>query len=274
MKRLALLLPALVAGIMSLSAARIDTVAIATKYLAVPDSVIIITPDGASDTRYPSVYMLNGFGGDHKGWLGTLRTDLPELADSYGMVVVMPHGQNSWYWDSPVDSTMQMESFFVNDLVPYIDANYPTVPCPRMRAISGLSMGGHGAFWLAMRHSDIWGNAGSMSGGVDIRPFPEKWMMKDRLGPRDENPERWDEYTVINLVPSLKPGQLNLTFDCGVDDFFYQVNCNLHDALLKAGIDHDFTSRPGAHSAPYWRNSALYHLLFFSENFKKAAAAR
>ena len=40
------------------------------------------------------------------------------------------------------------------------------------RAISGLSMGGHGALWSAIRHKDVFGAAGSMSGGVDIRPFP------------------------------------------------------------------------------------------------------
>ena len=38
-----------------------------------------------------------------------------------------------------------------------------------------LSMGGHGALWNAIRHSDIFGAAGSMSGGVDIRPFPDNW---------------------------------------------------------------------------------------------------
>ncbi len=43
-------------------------------------------------------------------------------------------------------------------------------------------MGGHGAFYLAFKHQDIWGAAGSMSGGVDIRPFPNKWDLAKRLG--------------------------------------------------------------------------------------------
>lgn len=256
-----------------LQAARIDSVRISSPYLDEPNPVIIITPDAAAEdvsARFPTVYLLNGYSGDHRGWLYTLRPDLPKLADQYGMVIVMPHGRDSWYWDSPELPGMQMESFFTKELVPYIDANYPTVQSAEKRAISGLSMGGHGAMWLAMRHSDIWGNVGSMSGGVDIRPFPDSWKMKQRLGSKADHPERWEQHTVANLVPTLKPGQLNITFDCGTDDFFYPVNCALHESLAKAGIPHDFTSRPGAHTRQYWSNSILYHLLFFNEAFNKS----
>lgn len=251
-------------------AAKVDTVAIATKYLATPEKVVVITPDAAiPGETFPTVYLLNGYGGNHKAWLGT-RPDLPALADRYGMVMVLPDGRDSWYWDSPKMPDMQMESFFVKDLVPYIDANYPTRRDAAHRAITGLSMGGQGAMWLAMRHSDIWGNAGSMSGGLDIRPFPDRWKMKNSLGAIEENPGVWEKHAVINLIPTLQPGQLNITFDCGIDDFFAEVNDNFHRELVKAKIPHDYTVRPGGHSQAYWRNSILYHLLFFNEAFNKA----
>ncbi|MDO4319812.1 MAG: alpha/beta hydrolase family protein [Bacteroidales bacterium] len=270
MKQQMMTLLALCLAFAGMRAAVVDTLSIANKYLDTPESVVVITPEtGRADARYPTVYLLNGFSGDHKSWI-KMRPDLPELADRYGFVIVMPDGRDSWYWDSPVDPKMQMESFFVYDLVPYIDMHYPTFPEASMRAVSGLSMGGHGALWLGMRHSDIWGSAASMSGGVDIRPFPEKWKMKLRLGEKKDNEDVWNSHTVINLVPTLKPGQLNIAFDCGASDFFAAVNDDLHKALLDAGIDHDYTSRPGTHSQAYWRNSLLYHLLFFNEAFKKA----
>lgn len=251
-------------------AAKVDTVAIATKYIATPEKVVVITPDAAiPGETFPTVYLLNGYGGNHKAWLGT-RPDLPTLADRYGMVMVLPDGRDSWYWDSPKMPDMQMESFFVKDLVPYIDAHYPTRRDAAHRAITGLSMGGQGAMWLAMRHSDIWGNAGSMSGGLDIRPFPDRWKMKNSLGAMEENPDVWEKHAVINLIPTLQPGQLNITFDCGIDDFFAEVNDNFHRELVKAKIPHDYTVRPGGHSQAYWRNSILYHLLFFNEAFNKA----
>ena len=74
---------------------------------------------------------------------------------------------------------------------------------------------------------------------------------------------------MAGLVGQLQPDALNITFDCGVDDFFAGVNRELHESMLKAGIPHDYAERPGKHSHKYWANSILYHLLFFSEAFAK-----
>ena len=249
-----------------------DTIAVTTRYIESPARACVILPEKAIDNdgsdKFPTVYLLNGYSGDYKSWT-IIQPRLEELADLYGMIIVTPDGRDSWYWDSPIDPKMQMESYITEELVPFIDTHYPTIADSSKRAISGLSMGGHGALWLAFRHSDIFGNAGSMSGGVDIRPFENKWKMKLRIGERKDNPDLWETHTVINLVPSLKPGQVNIIVDCGVDDFFATVNNNLHEALLKQGIEHDYIVRPGAHTIPYWRNSILYHLLFFNQQFTK-----
>ena len=220
-----------VLGIARADCATVDLLQFQSPLVPGTENVTVITPDCAADglRRVPTVYLLNGFDGDHLAWI-YIRPDLPRLADTYGFVIVCPHGRNSWYWDSPADPTMRMESYITTELVPYIDAHYPTIPEASKRAISGLSMGGHGALWLGMRHSDIWGSAASMSGGVDIRPFPDNWKMKEWLGERDANKHRWDDHTVINLVPTLRQGQLNIAFDCGKDDFFAGVNENLHRA--------------------------------------------
>lgn len=247
-------------------AATVDTLAISTSYLASPENVVVISPDISAQKSCPSVYLLNGHSGNHLSWM-KIREDLPLLADTYGFYIIMPDGRNSWYWDSPLDSAMQMESFITLDLVPYIDNRYNTIPSSDKRAVSGLSMGGHGAMWLAFRHPDIWKNVGAMSGGLDIRPFPDNWNMKDRLGDKSENLTEWDSHTVINLVDRIEPDCFNITFDCGTDDFFFEVNNNTHSALTSAGIKHDYTVRPGAHTSDYWANSILYHLLFFNQNF-------
>jgi S-formylglutathione hydrolase FrmB len=56
--------------------------------------------------------------------------------------------------------------------------------------------------------------------------------------------------------------------DCGTEDFFLDVNNNLHTKLLEQGIDHDYIIRPGAHDLKYWKNSIEYHLLFFKNNLE------
>lgn len=252
------------------TAFRTDTISVATTHLATAGNVTVVVPDvAAPDNRVPSVYILNGYSGNNLDWVSR-EPRLGALADQYGMIFVMPDGRDSWYWNSPSQPAMQMESFFTDDLVPAIDSLYCTIAHPCMRAITGLSMGGQGAFWLGAHHPEIWSKIGSMSGGVDICQFPDRWKMDKLIGPYSDNRELWYSMSVPALVPLLQQGNFDITFDCGVDDFFAEVNDNLHRTLVEAKVPHDYTSRPGNHSWPYWRNSLRYHLLFFSEAFKKS----
>lgn len=274
MKLKSLILLACAAASLSATASHIDTLSITTPYLDGPEKVLVVSPDAAAKDhklRFPTVYLLNGYSGNHTSWT-SLQPRLTGLADSLGLVMVMPDGRDSWYFDSPIDDKMQMESFITRQLVPYIDQNYPTLPDSTKRAITGLSMGGHGALYLAMRHPDIWANVGSTSGGVDILPFPEKWKIKERLGDYNQNAQRWAESSAIAQVSRIKPNQINIIFDCGTDDFFAEVNDRLHQTLRAAKIPHDYISRPGRHSQPYWANSILYQLLYFNEHFRNPAA--
>ncbi len=242
--------------------------------IASPMDVNVILPESyatSEDKEYPVVYILHGYDGDYTSWLTLTEPKLDSLASHYDMIFVLPDGRDSWYWDAPADLKLKMESFFVEELVPYIDENYRTIADAKHRAITGLSMGGHGSLWLGMRHSDIWGSAGSMSGGVNINKpkWAKSWKMAQRLGSQAQYPQRWKDHTVITLVKNLKPGLLNITFDCGVDDFFIGVNRELHEEMLKYKIPHDYSERPGKHSHSYWKNSIRYHLQYFYDIFNK-----
>lgn len=137
-----------------------------------------------------------------------------------------------------------------------------------MRAITGYSMGGHGSLWLAMRHPDTFGICCSMSGGVNIIPFPENWNMKDAIGEYETNKDAWRSHTVISLVKEdMCPAGLKIMFDCGTEDFFLDVNRELHETMLEKKIPHDYVERPGAHNADYWNNALDYHLLFIQKAF-------
>lgn len=232
-----------------------------------PMKVTVALPDDyeVSERNYPVVYLLNGHGGDYRSWPSVINVD--SLATRYNCLVVCPSGFNSWYFDSPVDKKMQMESFITTELVPAIDSLYRTVPDRNGRAITGLSMGGHGALWIAMRHSDMFGSAGSTSGGVDFTPWPDRWNIKDFLGPQAADPEMWRSHTVASLVSGLEPSQLNLIIDCGTEDFFYEVNCSLDRALNEARIPHAFITSPGAHNGAYWSRSIGPQFDFFARHF-------
>ena len=245
---------------------------IPSKNVVSPLKCTVIMPkhyDAFPEKRFPVVYLLNGYDGDHRQWPSTGRY-LHRYATAYEMILVCPDGRDSWYWDSPIDPKMKMESFITEELVPYIDSNYRTIADRRHRAISGLSMGGHGAMYLSMRHPDIFGSAGSMSGGLNApqKKWANSWKMKLRLGPYATNAARWREHSAIAQIARIKPGDLNLIIDCGADDFFAGINDEFHQALVAAKIPHDYIVRPGRHSHDYWRNSIRYHLLFFHTVFE------
>ena len=229
--------------------------------------VTVITPDSYNSSQsYPVVYILHGFSDNHLKW--TERGVVGALVDQYHVLAVMPDGGfSSWYFDSPVMPEYKYETFVSKELIEYMDSNYSTVKDRKGRAITGNSMGGHGAMYNAIRHQDVFGSVGCLSGGVDIRPFPENWDIKKRLGTIEENPENWEKNTIINMTHLLTPGSLNIAIDCGQGDFFYEVNCNLHKKLLEDKIPHEFTSRPGYHNWDYWMNAIKYQFLFFCDRF-------
>lgn len=231
--------------------------------------VTVITPEGYGEKdAYPVIYLLHGFSDNYTKW--SQKGVVGGLSDQYGIIFIMPDGgYDSWYFDSEITPEYQYETFVSSELVNYVDKNYKTIADRKGRAITGLSMGGHGALFLGIRHQDVYGSMGSLSGGVDFRPFADKWGIAKRLGPKEEYPKNWDDNTVTNMVHLLEPGAMNIMIDCGTEDFFYEVNCIFHEKLLAAKIPHEFYTRPGHHNWKYWLNAIKYQVLYFSDCFSR-----
>lgn len=252
-------------------AGRVDTVLVHSRAMDKDIKAVVITPTPSRktrDARYPVVYLLHGASANCKYYLEKVKPTLPEIADRLGFIFVTPDALNSWYLDSPVRKNYKYETFVSSELVNYVDSAYNTIPEKKARAITGLSMGGHGALFLAFRHKELYGACGSMSGGVDIRPFPRNWELPYDLGEYASHKKDWDAHTVINQIDRIADGDLAITIDCGEDDFFLEVNKSLHERLLGRKISHDFTTRPGGHNPSYWNNSLDYQLLFFKKYFE------
>ncbi|HEY0895633.1 MAG TPA: alpha/beta hydrolase family protein [Sphingobacteriaceae bacterium] len=259
--------------ISSALAAKTDTVETWSAVMNKKIKAVVFTPEQyAKGKDFPVVYLLHGYSGNYSDWSEMAGEAIGRMADQHGYLVVCPDGGfSSWYVDSPVDPAIKYETYIAKELVSWVDKNYKTGRSPAGRAITGLSMGGHGALYLAFRHQDIFGAAGSMSGGVDIRPFPKNWDLAARFGSFALSPENWEKNAVINMLHLVTPGSLSLIIDCGTSDFFYTVNRNLHEKMLERNIAHDFISRPGGHSWEYWNNALDYQLLFFKKYFSAHA---
>lgn len=249
----------------------VEEVVIKSSGFSYPVKVTVISPTSPeleSGMVVPTVYLLNGYDGDHQSWLKSVP-HLALLADRYGLRIICPDGLNSWYWDSPKEKEMAYASFFVKDLMLQLRLIYNLPDKRELTAITGFSMGGHGAFWLAVHYPNLFGAVGSISGGLDLRGFKTNWNLREHLGPYNENEKLWSNYTVTSHYSELQKHKFAIIFDCGVDDFFYSANMQFHNLLLEHKIPHDFISRPGAHTHSYSANSIEYQLLFFHKFFHK-----
>ena len=267
---LLVLILVLLCSTVNVEAARVDTVQVVSKSMnkAIPNLVVVPNTYNHQEAGFPVLYLLHGATGSYEYWLARVPA-IKEYADNCNFIIVCPNGgYTSWYFDSPIDETMKYETYISEELVESIDLKYNTIAQRKSRAITGASMGGHGAFYLAFRNPSVWGAAGSMSGGLDIRPFPNNWDIAKRLGSYSENKELWEQNTVTNLVHLIKGKDIKLIFDCGVDDFFYPVNKKMHQKLLEAKILHTYIERPGKHNGKYWAETIKYQLLFFNEFFR------
>lgn len=258
----------LMLGFLQLKAASVDTVETFSDVMNKKIKAVVITPESyKTDKALPVVYLLHGHGGNYSSWVKS-APNIKKISDDYKVIIVCPDGNvSSWYLDSPVKPEWKYETYVAKELISWIDKRYKTIPSAKGRAITGLSMGGHGALYLAFRNQDVYGAAGSMSGGVDIRPFPKNWGLIEKLGTITENPENWEANTVINMIDLVKDNKLKILVDCGTEDFFFKVNQDLHQKMLDNKIQHDFIVRPGAHNWNYWRNAIDYQVLFMSKFF-------
>ncbi len=254
---------------LQLNAGKVDTISIYSNAMQKVIKSVVITPDvyERANEKFPVVYLLHGYSANYAQWINA-APQLQQKADELNMILVCPDGGfNSWYFNSPVDSNVKYETFISKELVSYMDHNYKTISNKNGRAVTGLSMGGHGGLYLSIKHKDVFGAAGSICGGVDIRPFPNNWDLQKQLGDTVCCKQNWKTHTVINLVDELKNGELKLIIDCGLGDFFLEVNRTLHQKLMSLNIDHDYIERPGMHNKEYWGSAIDYHLLFFRKWF-------
>jgi len=250
------------------NAASVDTINIYSKVMHINKKAVIILPESYKNknNRFPVVYLLHGYSGNYSDWIKKVP-ELKNYVDEFQIIIVCPDGNyNSWYVDSPIDSTIKYNTYIATEVPDFIDSAYSTIASRNFRAIAGLSMGGHGALSIAWKHANFFGAAGSMSGVEDLVPWKNKYELKNVLGDTISNENLFD-HSVINIVKTL-PAQIPaIIFDCGDNDPFIQSNRQLHEELLNLKVPHDYIERNGTHNWDYWSNAISYQLMFFHKYF-------
>lgn len=249
-----------------------DTTYIFSKSMNKEIKTVVIKPGNYNKkkVRFPVVYLLHGAMGNSTNWI-TKVPNLQQIADEYSLIIVCPDGSpNTWYFDSPVDSNFRYETHVSTEVPEFIDANYKTIADRKHRAITGLSMGGHGAMFIAFRHPKTFGACGSMSGALDVSIIKKGYDINKRLGDTISNRKYYEDWSVLHQIENYpKDDSLAIIVDCGLQDFIYGMSKAVHEKLVALKIPHDYIERPGKHDWFYWANAVKYQLLFFRTFFEK-----
>lgn len=140
-------------------------------------NVIVPTPEGKEqitdsaiqksysyEKGLPVVYLLHGAYGNHSSWMRF--SNIERYAQQYCCVVVMASADNSFYQDMAHGNAY--DTFFAKELPAFITSIFPVSPKREDTYIAGLSMGGYGAWFLALSNPEKYAKAASMSGTLDI----------------------------------------------------------------------------------------------------------
>lgn len=242
---------------------------------------IYLPPDYESSNRsYPVLYLLHGSGDDQTGWVQF--GEVLHIADkairegkSTPMIIVMPDantGQRGYFND--ISGNWNYEDFFFEELIPYVENTYRIKKEKRYRAVSGLSMGGGGAFMYALHHPELFSSSAPLSAFTGPLTIEDLKSYLDRNGNMNYSDDKLEDYfkrhSAVELVKNLPADKISSVrwyIDCGDDDFLFEGNSLIHIEMKKRQIEHEYRVRDGAHTWTYWRESLPEVLEFVSQAF-------
>jgi S-formylglutathione hydrolase FrmB len=250
-----------------------------------PVGVRVLLPSGYDPngtTRYPVLYLLHGGFGSYVDW--TDVGGVTQLTAGLPLIVVMPDaGKGGWYsnWSNfGLGGSPAWETFHIDQLIPWVDANFRTVGSRSGRAIAGLSMGGFGAMSYAARHPGTFAAVASFSGAVDIQnplvaaligvsPVIDGGLPGSIYGIAPFDQPGLADHNPANMAANLRGmhvalytgngqnGPLDSSSTTIIPDIQETVvhanNVLMNDRLDAAGVAHDFNDYGnGTHSFGYW----------------------
>ena len=226
---------------------KVDTITYDSKTVGAKRRALIYTPPGFSKKKkYPVLYLLHGIGGDEKEWLNDGGKPQVILDNLYAenkiqpMIVVLPNGRamkedrrgGNIMAPDKVEAFATFEKDLLNDLIPYIEKNFPALKERESRAIAGLSMGGGQSLNFGLGNLDKFAWVGGFSSA-----------------PNTKRPEE--------LVPDPEEAKRKLKLlwiSCGDNDGLITFSRRTHDYLYEKNVPHIYYIEPGGHNFKVWKN--------------------
>ena len=242
----------------------------------------IYLPPQAESGPVPVLYWLSGLTCSEQNFI--TKAGAQRYAAEHGIAIVCPDtsprgddvadaegydlGKGAGFYvdatEAPWSAHYRMHSYVVDELPALIEANFPVTDA---RAISGHSMGGHGALVVALRNP---GRYRSVSAFAPIvAPSQVPWGQKALAAYLGEDREAWTQYDASELV-KVATEKLPLLVDQGDADEF--LDGQLRPQLLQAAAEaagHPLTLR----MQPGYDHSYYFIASFIGEHIAHHAAA-
>ena len=193
----------------------------------------IYLPEGwDGQTTMPVIYLLHGAGDDQNSWLdkgnmAALTSTAIENGELGKVAVVTPDAQLTFYCN-------EYENYFFEELVPAIEGMFNVGKDKSKRAVGGLSMGGFGTLYYAVKHPEMFCCAYAMSPACYIDGLPN----------------------LFELYPAANIAELpDLTQEVGTEDeVVYSMNPWLAGTIQPLGLaNYEYIERPGVHDWKFWK---------------------
>lgn len=267
----------------SAHAGRIVTDSIESKVLGETVLYNIYLPNGfdRNSKLYPVVYLLHGLSDDYRAWrekgrMQDVADELIESGEAREMIIVMPNAggpdtHNTWngYFNMP---GWNYEDFFFQEFIPQVEKKYRGVGDKGHRAVMGLSMGGGGSTVYCQRHPDMFSSCYAMSAWLDNQSNNVgSGQQKDKLYYVCEAVKEHSALRFVEEADDETKNQLRTVkwfFDCGDDDFLFDLSVRLHQLMRNARIKDELRVRNGVHNWEYWHQALRMALPFASRNFE------
>ncbi len=218
-----------------------------------PDSAQYPTP--AEPKKYPVLYLLHGLYDDHTIW--QRRTRIESYVAGKDLIVVMPSTHRAFYTNTV--SGHKYFDYIALELPAICRAYFPVAEGRENTFAAGLSMGGYGAYKLAMTYPERYAAAASLSGAVNIEGMYKRHVVvgensefeyvfgKQRSIKGSEN----DLFALTEKVIASGCEKPKLYMACGTDD---TLLCDSRLFRRRYGKEFDFTYEegPGNHNWDFW----------------------
>jgi putative tributyrin esterase len=238
------------------------------------DVSVFVPPGIEPGAQLPLVVLLHGVYGSHWAWFGkggAHRTAERLIAAGTirPMALACPSdglwGDGSGYVDH---AGGDFGTWIMRDAVGATRDLLALRPGASPLFLAGLSMGGYGALRLGVLYA---GDVAGVSAHSSVTRIEEMAQFVREPLPLAGLPPH--ELDVARLMEQRRPGLPPIRFDCGTDDSLLAGNRRLHEALVAAGIDHEYDEYPGGHTWEYWEAHLQDSLVFFERVLRTGGGA-